>query len=54
MPERDGCPGMRRTGDWLREQGAQVVLAIEDPHTGHGALQLDPRNAARMLELFSR
>lgn len=54
MPERDGCPGMRRTGSLLREQGAQVVLAIEDPNTGHGALQFDPRKAARMLELFSR
>ncbi len=53
-PDRDGCPGMRRTGNWLREQGAQVVLAIEDPNSGHGALQLDPRNAARLLDLFAR
>ena len=51
-PDRDGCPGMRRSGAWLKEQGAQVLLAIEDPNTGHGALQLDPRNAARMLDVF--
>ena len=51
-PERSGCPGMRRAGNWLRKQGAQLVLAIEDPNTGHGALQLDPRNVARMLDTF--
>jgi len=45
---------MRRSGAWLKEQGAVIPLAIEDPNTGHGALQLDPRNTARMLELFVR
>ena len=53
-PERDGCPGMRRTAGWLKEQGAQLVLAIEDPKFGHGALNLNPRNADRVLDLFSR
>lgn len=53
-PDRDGCPAMRKTGKWLREQGAQMILEIEDPNAGHGALQLDPRNAAQMLELFVR
>ncbi len=53
-PDRDGCPAMRRTANWLREQGAQVVLAIEDPQSGHGALQLDPRNTARLMEQFLR
>lgn len=52
--ERDGCPGMRRTAEWLRQQGAQVVLAIEDPNGPHGALQADPRNAARLLDLPPR
>ena len=51
-PDRAGCPGMRRTGQWLKERGARVVLAIEDPNSGHGALQLDPRNAARALDSF--
>ena len=36
---------MRRTG---------LVEAIEDPQSGHGALQREPRNAARLLELFLR
>ena len=53
-PERDGCPGMRRTGRWLKEQGAILLDAIEDPQSGHGALQLNPRNSARVLELFGR
>jgi predicted esterase len=53
-PERDGCPGMRRTGAWLKEQGAQVLLAIEDAQSGHGALQLNPGNTARLLDLFHK
>jgi len=51
-PERDGCPGMRRTGQWLKEQGAILLDVIEDPQSGHGALQLNPRNAERLLNLF--
>lgn len=50
----DGCPGMRRSGQWLKEQGAILLDAIEDPQSGHGALQLNPRNSARLLELFGR
>jgi len=50
--ERDGCPAMRRTALWLKEQGAQLLAAIEDPQSGHGALHLNPRNADRVLELF--
>jgi len=53
-PDRDGCPGMRRTGLWLKEQGAQLVEAIEDPKFGHGALSLNPRSAERVLDLFAR
>jgi len=36
--------------------GALAILldAIEDPQSGHGALQLNPRNAERLLELFGR
>jgi hypothetical protein len=51
-PDRDGCPGMRRTGQWLKEQGAILLDAIEDPQSGHGALQLNPRNAERLLKWF--
>jgi hypothetical protein len=51
-PDRDGCPGMRRTGQWLKEQGATLLDVIEDPQSGHGALQLNPRNVERLLNLF--
>jgi hypothetical protein len=51
-PDRDGCPGMRRTGQWLKEQGETLLDAIEDPQSGHGALQLNSRNAERLLNLF--
>ena len=53
-PERDGIAGMRRAGKWLGEQGAEIVAALEDPDYGHGALVLNPRNAARVLDLVSR
>lgn len=51
-PERDGIPGMRRAAMWLEEQGATVVERIEDPESGHGALQRNPRNASRVLDRF--
>lgn len=51
-PDRDGIEGMRRTADWLREQGATVVDKIEDPDEGHGALQRNAKNASRVLDLF--
>lgn len=51
-PDRSGIPGMKRTAAWLREQGATVIEAIEDPAEGHGALQRNPKNARRVLDLF--
>jgi hypothetical protein len=50
--ERDGIAAMRRTAEWLKEQGATVELSIEDANLGHGALVLNPKNAERLLELF--
>jgi hypothetical protein len=52
-PERDGCPAMRRTAGWLREQGAEVVAAIEDPQGDHGVLHRSPRNVGQVLGLFA-
>ena len=51
-PDRDGIPGMRRAADWLREQGAVVVDAIEDARAGHGALVTNGANARRVLDVF--
>lgn len=53
-PDRDGISGMRRTAAWLREQGAIVVMPIEDPTEGHGALQRNPKNTQQVLDLFLR
>ena len=49
---RGGIPGMKRAAAWLKEQGAIVELSIEDPDEGHGALQRNPQNARRVLDLF--
>ncbi|MFA6544285.1 MAG: hypothetical protein WCS99_07655 [Limisphaerales bacterium] len=51
-PDRDGIPGMRRAAGWLKEQGAIVVEAIEDPQEGHGALTRSAKNARTVLDLF--
>jgi hypothetical protein len=51
-PDRSGIPGMRRTAEWLQEQGAIVMERIEDPAAGHGALQLNPKNVRHVLDLF--
>jgi len=51
-PDRSGIPGMKRTTAWLREQGATVIETIEDPAEGHGALQRNPKNVRRVLDLF--
>lgn len=51
-PDRDGFVGMRKAAEWLRKRGAEVVMSIEDETTGHGALVLNPKNAAKVLDLF--
>ena len=51
-PERDGIAGMRKAAAWLKEQGAVIVEAIEDPDEGHGALMRNPQNTKRVLDLF--
>lgn len=51
-PERDGIPALQRTAAWLKEQGATVLLSIEDPAQGHGALVLNAANAKQVLDLF--
>lgn len=53
-PDRDGCPAMRRTGDWIRRLGGTVELAIEDPDGGHGAFHRNPANVESALDAFAR
>jgi hypothetical protein len=51
-PDRDGIAGMRRTAEWLKEQGATVIESIEDPKEGHGALMRNDKNVQLVLDLF--
>ncbi len=51
-PERDGCPAMKRTADWLKAEGGDVILQIEDPAKGHGALNTNLANAGKVLDLY--
>lgn len=51
-PDRDGIPGMRSAAAWLKEQGAIVVEAIEDPQAGHGVLLRNAQNTRKVLDLF--
>ncbi len=53
-PDRDGCPGMRHTGEWLKRLGGDVAFAIEDRNEGHGAFHRNPQNANRALDWFVR
>jgi hypothetical protein len=52
QPEQGGIPAMQRTAPWIKEHGADVCFSIEDPAFGHGALQLNPDHARRVLDLF--
>jgi hypothetical protein len=51
-PARDGCPAMRPTAGWLREHGAEIVEAIEDPQADHGVFHRTPRHVGHVLDLF--
>jgi len=50
-PERDGCPAMRRSQQWLRDKGAQVELS-EDPGGDHGGFHRRGQNVERALDWF--
>lgn len=52
-PDRDGCPAMKKTAEWLKAKGADVILQIEDPAKGHGALNTNLANAKKVLDLYS-
>lgn len=50
-PERDGCPAMRRTRDWLAQRGAEALLT-EDAGGNHGGFHRNPRNVDKALDWF--
>lgn len=51
-PDRDGCPAMSRTADWVRRLGGNVVLSIADPAAGHGGFHRTPEYVSRALDAF--
>lgn len=52
VPQRDGCAALRRSAETVQRLGGEIVLRIEDPRGGHGALNTDPDNARKVLDLF--
>ncbi len=52
-PDRDGCPAMRKTRDWVTQYGGAVDLLIEDPNGDHGAFHLNPENVNAALDVFA-
>jgi len=52
-PDRDGCPAMRATRDWVTQYGGTVDLLIEDPNGDHGAFHRNPDNVNAALDVFS-
>lgn len=51
-PERDGCSGMRRTSDWIKDKGGDIRLLIEDPAADNNGFLSNPANAAQAVALF--
>lgn len=52
-PDRDGCPAMERTADWLKGYGATIGMVIQDPAAGHGALHTNPVNAKHLIDWYT-
>jgi hypothetical protein len=50
-PDRDGCPAMRRTRDWLAQRGADAQIT-EDASGNHGGFHRNPRNVEQALDWF--
>jgi len=53
-PDRDGCPAMRRTAQWLTEFRGSIELTIEDARAGHGGFHQNPAHVEESLRLFDR
>ena len=53
-PNRDGCPAMRQTRDWVTKFGGTVDLLIEDKNGDHGGFHRNPANVNAALDVFDR
>lgn len=51
-PNRDGCPKMKETGEFIKNSGGKVLRIIEDPNFGHGSLNANPENALELVNMI--
>jgi uncharacterized protein (TIGR03437 family) len=51
-PDRDGCPAMRRTADFIRQYGGSVDVTIEDATVGHGGFHQTAAHMEKMVTAF--
>jgi len=52
-PDRDGCPAMRRTSDWVAKFGGVLDLFIEDPASGHGGFHQSAQHVRAAVDAFT-
>ena len=53
-PERDGCPAMERTAEWIKSFGGSIQKLIKDPDAGHGGFHHSPQYVDEALDLFEK
>ncbi|MEJ5310610.1 MAG: hypothetical protein WHX52_12630 [Anaerolineae bacterium] len=53
-PDRDGCPAMNATRDWVLQYGGVVDLLIADPNGDHGVFHRNPGNVDAALDVFAQ
>ncbi len=53
-PDRDGCPAMHRTAEWVGRYGGVLDLFLEDPEGVHGGFHQTPVHLQAALEAFRR
>lgn len=51
-PDRDGCPAMRRTGEFIKKYGGTIISAMEDKNGDHGGFHRSKQNIETALNLF--
>ncbi len=51
-PDRDGCPGMHRSLDWVETYGGVTSLFIEDQAADHGGFHQSPAHIRDALAAF--
>lgn len=53
-PQRDGCPAMERTQNWVKDKGGESMLLMRDSNAGHGGFHRNADNAVKGLEALER